>query len=98
MTEREQALLTANKWLEFDMNALTQMVPGDPDCDACVLARQFIRATDAVLPIPSKVDAVELANAMMAMGMVPAILRGASRWSWAVKRGEELAKRLNEVR
>jgi hypothetical protein len=42
MTEREQALKIANKWLNFDMNALVEMVPGDPDCDACVLARQFI--------------------------------------------------------
>jgi hypothetical protein len=46
MTEREQALIIANKWLDFDMNALVQMVPGDPDCDACVLARQFIRAVE----------------------------------------------------
>jgi hypothetical protein len=30
------------------MNSLTQMVHGDPDCDACVLARQFIRATDEI--------------------------------------------------
>jgi hypothetical protein len=28
------------------MNALTQMVPGDPDCDACIVARQFIRTED----------------------------------------------------
>lgn len=49
MTEREQALLIANKWLEFDMNVFTQMVPGDPDCDACVLARQFIRLHELLL-------------------------------------------------
>ena len=46
MTEFDQAILIANKWLDFDMNPLTQMVPGDPDCDACVLARQFIRAIE----------------------------------------------------
>jgi hypothetical protein len=46
MDEREQALQIANKWLDFKMNALTQMVPGDPDCDACVLARQFIRVCE----------------------------------------------------
>ena len=46
MTEREQALKIATDWLEFKMKPLTQMVPGDPDCDACVLARQFIRAVD----------------------------------------------------
>ncbi len=49
MTEREQALKIANMWLDFKMNPLTQMVPGDPDCDACVLARQFIRLNDAVM-------------------------------------------------
>lgn len=48
MTEKEQALRIANAWLEFQMNPLTQMVPGDPDCDACVLARQYIRAIELV--------------------------------------------------
>ena len=46
MTEREQAIKIANAWLDFRMNSLTQMVPGDPDCDACVLARQFLRAIE----------------------------------------------------
>jgi hypothetical protein len=46
MTEREQALKIANMWLEGQMNPMTQMVPGDPDCDACVVARQFIRAIE----------------------------------------------------
>lgn len=44
MTEREKAIKIANMWLDGRMNSLTQMVPGDPDCDACVLARQFLRA------------------------------------------------------
>ena len=48
VTEVEQALAIANKWLDFDMNPLVQMVHGDPDCDACVLARQFVRASDEV--------------------------------------------------
>ena len=48
MTEAEQAQKIADNWLEFDMNPLTQMVPGDPDCDACVLARQFNRALDKI--------------------------------------------------
>ncbi len=48
MTEREQALRIANAWLEFEMNSLVQMVHGDPDCDACVLARQFVRAMDEI--------------------------------------------------
>lgn len=42
--EQEQALAIANMWLDGKMNSLVQMVPGDPDCDACVLARQYIRA------------------------------------------------------
>jgi hypothetical protein len=44
--ERHQAERIANAWLDFQMNPLTQMVPGDPDCDACVLARQYLRALD----------------------------------------------------
>lgn len=55
MTEPEQALLIANMWLDFRMNSLTQMVPGDPDCDACVLARQYIRATDRLARIETQV-------------------------------------------
>jgi hypothetical protein len=46
MSEIEQALKIANDWLDFKMNPLVQMVNGDPDCDACVLARCFIRALD----------------------------------------------------
>ena len=46
MDEREQAKLIANQWLDGKMNSLVQMVPGDPDCDACVLARQFNRAIE----------------------------------------------------
>ncbi len=48
LDEREQALRVANMWLEFQMNPLTQMVHGDPDCDACVLARQYLRALDRI--------------------------------------------------
>ncbi|WP_439398776.1 hypothetical protein ACRQ5Q_15330 [Bradyrhizobium sp. PMVTL-01] len=43
MTEQDQAKQIAEMWLDFQMNPLTQMVPGDPDCDACVLARQYVR-------------------------------------------------------
>lgn len=46
MTESEQATKIANDWLDFKMNSLTQLVPGDPDCDACVVARQFIRTQE----------------------------------------------------
>jgi hypothetical protein len=45
-TEREQAIRIANQWLDFQMNSLVQMVPGDPDCDACVVARQLLRALE----------------------------------------------------
>lgn len=44
MTERELALKVAEGWLDFKFNPLVQMVPGDPDCDAAVLARQYVRA------------------------------------------------------
>lgn len=48
MNERQQAREIANQWLDQRMNPLTQMVPGDPDCDACVLARQYMRALDKI--------------------------------------------------
>lgn len=60
MNEREQALAIAEKWLNFDMNPLTQMVPGDPDCDALVLARQYVRTTEREQARVSAIlDAVE---------------------------------------
>lgn len=43
MIEREQAMLIANNILEFIPYPATVYVIGDPDCDACVLARQFLR-------------------------------------------------------
>jgi hypothetical protein len=46
ISEHSEALYIANQWLDFKMNALTQMVPGDPDCDACIVARQFIRTEE----------------------------------------------------
>jgi len=46
--ERQQAWKIANSWLDFRMNPLVQMVPGDPDCDACALARQYLRALDKI--------------------------------------------------
>ena len=49
MTERDQAIILANKVLEFDIKFPTSFyVHGDPDCDACVLARQFLRAIESV--------------------------------------------------
>lgn len=49
MSDEEQvARRVAEMWLDFQMDPLTQMVPGDPDCDACVLARQYLRALDRI--------------------------------------------------
>ena len=48
MNECEQAKQIADDWLDFRMNSLVQMVHGDPDCDACVLARQYLRALDII--------------------------------------------------
>ena len=36
MTEREQAIRIANRWL------------GDPDCDPCIVGRQFLRALEEI--------------------------------------------------
>lgn len=46
MTEQEQARQIAEMWLDFQMNPLTQMVPGDPDCDAVILAREYVRLSE----------------------------------------------------
>jgi hypothetical protein len=48
MNERMRAAAVAGQWLDFRMNALTQMVPGDPDCDACALARSYLRALEKI--------------------------------------------------
>lgn len=56
MNEREQALQIALDWLDFRMDAFVQMVPGDPDCDACVLARQFVRLSDALQVLTNALD------------------------------------------
>jgi hypothetical protein len=77
MNEREQALKTANNWLDNKMNTLVEMVPGDPDCDACVLARQFIRLSD-------RVDALEAAlrHCQIVLGNMALENKGAvfNRW------------------
>lgn len=56
MNEKQQAFTIANAWLDFEMNPLTQMVPGDPDCDACVLARQFIRLRETLSDLMATID------------------------------------------
>lgn len=48
MNERQQAWITANRWLDGRMNSFVEMVPGDPDCDACALARSYMRALEKI--------------------------------------------------
>jgi len=48
MNERQQSWQVAHMWLDGRMNPLTQMVPGDPDCDACALARSYLRALEKI--------------------------------------------------
>lgn len=56
MSERETALRIANDWLDFKMNSLVQLVPGDPDCDACILARQFVRLIERLERLEKAID------------------------------------------
>jgi hypothetical protein len=48
MNEREQAKATAERWLEGQMNPLVEMVPGEPDCEACQIARSYLRALEKI--------------------------------------------------
>ena len=43
MTEKEQAILIANKWLDHPPDMM-----GDPDCNECIVARQLLRALEAL--------------------------------------------------
>ncbi len=48
-SERELAIMLANKLLEFDIaHPGALYVHGDPDCDVCILARQFLRAIERI--------------------------------------------------
>jgi hypothetical protein len=58
VTELELALKISNMWLDGRMNSLTQMVPGDPDCDACVVARQLVRTTEAVVALKAEIKKI----------------------------------------
>jgi hypothetical protein len=57
--ERKQALAIAELVLDGRMNAMTQAVPGDPDCDFAVLARQYGRALETIRRLAKIVVAVE---------------------------------------
>ncbi len=56
LREQDIAKQVANRWLDGDMNPLVQMVPGDPDCDACVLARQYLRAVERIEQLQKMVE------------------------------------------
>lgn len=77
MEERQQAWQVSHQWLDFRMNALTQMVPGDPDCDACVLARQYMRALDKIAQLHELAARLHAGQAI-SQNMVEAAL--ANKW------------------
>lgn len=77
MEEREQARATANRWLDQRMNSLVEMVPGDPDCDACVVARQYMRALDKIEQLQDLCRRME-AGHTLSENMVQAAL--ADKW------------------
>lgn len=56
--EREVARRIAEMWLDGRLSPLTQKVPMDPDCDACVLARQYVRALEEIERLRSLAGAV----------------------------------------
>jgi hypothetical protein len=56
MGERQLAWQVAHMWLGGRMNPLTQMVPDDPDCDACALARSYLRALEKIERLTQIVD------------------------------------------
>lgn len=85
MEERQQAWQIAHQWLDFRMNSLTQMVPGDPDCDACVLARQYMRALDTINQLQELCARLH-AGAALSETMVLAAL--ASRWPRSIQDGK----------
>lgn len=77
-SERQQAWRIANSWLNGLMNPLAQMVPDDSDCDACVLARQYMRALDKIAQLTEVVERLapaehSLAKAQIADKWPPAI-------------------------
>lgn len=46
-SEFNQAIIIASAILDFNVSAPANVyVPGDPDCDAAILARQFLRAIE----------------------------------------------------
>ena len=79
MNERQAARDIAARWLDFRMNALVQMVPGDPDCDACVLARQYMRALDKIAQLTETVERLNPANHSLARAQI------ADKWPSAIQ-------------
>jgi hypothetical protein len=48
VNEREEAKATARRWLDGQMNPLVEMVPGELDCEACQIARSYLRALEKI--------------------------------------------------
>jgi hypothetical protein len=55
----EQAWRTAHRWLDGRVNSFTDLVPGDPDCDGCVLARQYLHALDKIAQQTARLERLE---------------------------------------
>lgn len=45
-------------------------------------------------PENDAIDVVKLANAILAVGVVPGIFRGPKRWSWALAKAREIEERM----
>lgn len=61
MMEQDQAKIIADKILDFTVtHPMALYVHGDPDCDACVLARQYIRALEREEALRSDLEGARL--------------------------------------
>ena len=65
MTEREQAIRIANRWLDSPPDWM-----GDPDCDPCIVGRQFLRALEEIEAL-RKQDWDALTAIRQKMGVLP---------------------------
>ena len=58
ISEQEEAKAIAERWLDFKMNPFVDLVPGDPDCDGCILARQYLRVLDINQRLRAEIELV----------------------------------------
>jgi hypothetical protein len=79
MDERQAAWHTANRWLDGRMRSLVDMVPGDHDCSACVLARQYMRALDKIAQLTEIIERLAPAEHSLAKAQL------ADKWPTAVQ-------------